>query len=351
MPIKVLIVDDSTFMCQILAKMVAEDSELTVVGIARDGKEALEKVAELQPDVVTLDVQMPNMDGLKCLVALMEQNPVPVIMVSNFTVSGAEPTVQALEYGAVDFVTKTSLNDTEAIFGIQTELIQKIKVAAKIKVSNLKTADTSKVAKPAKTKLDLLPSSISKIELITIGTSTGGPRALHRLLTLFPKDFPLGFIVAQHMPKDFTQVFAKRLNEQCKMEVAEAKTGDQIKPGKILIAPSGHQTQVLRSKNSLVVEVSDQPNLIYKPSVDHLLKSVATACGGNVLSIILTGMGADGAAGMEQLRKLGARTIAEAEESCVVFGMPRVAIERGGAEYIESLPNIFSRIIDILSES
>ena len=187
--------------------------------------------------------------------------------------------------------------------------------------------------------------------MLVIGTSTGGPKALHHLLPQFPSDFPLGILVGQHMPVDFTKIFSKRLDTYCELEVAEAKSGDQIKPGKILIAPSGKQTIVVRDKEALVVEVSDKPVLIYKPSLDHLFKSLASSCQGKLLAVILTGMGSDGAAGMKELRDLGARTIAESEESCVVFGMPRVAIQLGGVEYTESLFNVYQRIASIVEES
>jgi two-component system chemotaxis response regulator CheB len=349
MPIRVLIVDDSALIRQIFFRMLSNDPELMVVATARDGLDALKKVEDYKPDVVTLDVAMPNMDGLEFLTRIMENHPLPVIMVSSLTREGAEPTIKAFELGAVDFVTKSSATQLDNFEDIQHELIQKIKTAASIKEANL---GKLLVDIPGVDRSKLLPrtgfTQKSDLEMLTIGCSTGGPKALYYLLPLFPKDFPLGIVVAQHMPKDFTGVFAKRLNAICQLEVTEAKQGDQVLPGKILIAPSGKQSRVVREGNSLVIEVSETPELLYKPSVDHLFQSVTESCGGKVLSLILTGMGADGAAGMKKMRDLGARTIAEAEESCVVFGMPRVAIELGGAEYVESLPNIFYRITAIL---
>ncbi|HYH05023.1 MAG TPA: chemotaxis response regulator protein-glutamate methylesterase [Bacillota bacterium] len=350
MPIRVLIVDDSAFMRQIFFRMMSNDPELMVVGTARDGLDALKKIEHFKPDVVTLDVAMPNMDGLECLAKLMAENPLPVIMVSSLTIEGAEPTIRALELGALDYVTKSSATRLEDMDGIQQELIQKIKVAAGVKVSRLERPEPIKLAE---TKARKIPEPVFAqeidLELLAIGSSTGGPKALYYLLPLFPKTFPLGIVVAQHMPKDFTGVFAKRLNALCQLEVAEAKHGDKVEPGKILIAPSGYQSRVVKQGNSLVVHIFDQPEFLYKPSVDNLFHSLAEATKGKVLSIILTGMGSDGAAGMKKLRDLGARTIAEAEESCVVFGMPRVAIELGGAEYVESLPNIYTRITTIIN--
>jgi two-component system chemotaxis response regulator CheB len=349
MPIRVLIVDDSAFMRQIFFRMLINDPELMVVATARDGLDALKKIEDYKPDVVTLDVAMPNMDGLECLAKIMEKAPLPVIMVSSLTREGAEPTIKAFELGAVDFVTKSSTTQLDNIEDMQHELILKIKTAASVKGAKLGGLSAGFYGSN-RSKLHPRGEFAKKtdLEMFAIGCSTGGPKALYYLLPLFPPDFPLGIIVAQHMPKDFTGVFAKRLDAICQLEVDEAKHGDSILPGKILIAPSGKQSRVVRDGNSLRVEVSETPELIYKPSVDYLFQSVAESCGGKVLSLLLTGMGADGAAAMKKMRDLGARTIAEAEESCVVFGMPRAAIELGGAEYVESLPNIYSRIAAIL---
>ena len=350
MPIRVLIVDDSAFMRQIFFRMMSNDPELMVVGTARDGLDALKKIEQFKPDVVTLDVAMPNMDGLECLAKIMETNPLPVIMVSSLTIEGAEPTIRALELGALDYVTKSSATRLEDLERVQEELIKKIKVAAEVPVARLEMPGPVKVAKTGVSKIpEAVFAQKIDLELVAIGSSTGGPKALYYLLPLFPKNFPLGIVVAQHMPKDFTGVFAKRLNSLCQLEVVEAKHGDKIEPGKILIAPSGYQSRVVRQGNSLVIHIYDQPEFLYKPSVDNLFHSLAETTKGKVLGIILTGMGSDGAAGMKKLRDLGARTIAEAEESCVVFGMPRVAIELGGAEYVESLSNIYSRIVAILN--
>lgn len=345
MAVKILVVDDSVFAQQVLTDLLNDDSDLEVVGVAHDGVEALEKIESLHPDVITLDIEMPKMNGLECLARIMETNPLPVIMVSFLMVSGAKQTIEALELGAIDFVTKPS-KDTFTLVHIQKELIQKVKLAASIKVSKFK-----KVAAKKKALSEFLKPP-KNIELLTIGSSTGGPRALRDLLGMFPANFPLGTVIAQHMPKGFTKVFANHLNDVCDIEVSEAKNGDLVKPGRILIAPSGKQITIHRtSGNDLTVEIGDQPDLIYKPSVNHFLKSVAEVCGGRVLSVILTGMGSDGAISMQELRKLGARTIVEAEESCVVFGMPRAAMELGGAEYVESLPQIYPRIVEIIKEA
>lgn len=347
MPYKVLIVDDSLFVTEILSRMIDDDPELEVVGTARDGFEALDKITSLKPDVVTLDIEMPKLNGLDCLVKIMAQSPLPVIMVSHLTRGGAEPTLQALELGAVDFVTKVSDSDPEAILAIRNELIPKLKIAAGIERSKLRISSPHPVSGGPR-PLPEMPSD--HLELLVIGASTGGPRALDHLLMLLPNNFPLGILVAQHMPKDFTKVFAGRLNGRCELNVAEVKSGEEIKPGKILIAPSGYQTEVVRRGNALVAEVFDYPNQLYKPSVDVLFKSVALACGAKTIAVILTGMGSDGAAGILELRHCGARTIAEDEASCVVFGMPKAAIATGGIEFVESLPEIFNRIVQIMKD-
>jgi two-component system chemotaxis response regulator CheB len=356
MAIRVLIVDDSAFMRQIFFRLLSNDPELTVVATARDGVDALSKIGQYHPDVVTLDVAMPNMDGLECLAQIMHDHPVPVIMVSSLTSEGAEPTIRSLELGAVDYVAKPSTIGTEEIESIQQELIQKVKATAGVAITKLERTGSSWEHKKLSSVAPQLFSppltaAMLDLELLTIGSSTGGPKALYHLLPQLPADFPVGVVVAQHMPKDFTGIFAKRLNVLCQVEVVEGQDGDRIEPGKVLIAPSGRQTRVVRQNDLLVLQVSDQPGMLYKPSVDYLLESIAESCRGQVISIILTGMGSDGAVGMKKLRDLGARTIAEAEESCVVFGMPRVAIELGGAEYVESIFDIYARVCLILEES
>ena len=323
---------------------------IAVIGTAFDGEDALQKISSLQPDVITLDVEMPKMNGLDCLAKIMEQSPLPVIMVSYLTTKGAEVTLKALELGAIDFVSKptTEGQEAESLDNIKHELIQKIRIAAEIRIA--KIATTPKIPAVANKEQAFPINKALSFDLLAIGASTGGPKALYYLLAQLPKNFPLGIIIAQHMPKDFTGFFAKRLNDYCNLEVAEARAGDEIKPGKVLIAPSGYQTKLKRVGKSLIVEVSDQPKLILKPSVDHLFKSIAESCQGRVLGLLLTGMGVDGGLGMQQIRNLGARTIAQDEESCIVYGMPRAAVEMGGAEFVENLTNIYTRIQSIINE-
>jgi two-component system chemotaxis response regulator CheB len=348
--IRVLVVDDSALSRQVLTDMLESEPGISVAGSACDGEEALQKVRSLKPDVMTLDVEMPKLNGIDCLAKVMEESPLPVIMVSYLTTEGAEVTLKSLELGAIDFVYKKNSAEHNAgsLDDIKQELIQKIRVAAEI--GPAKIAVISK--KPVSTEKPLTfpaPKAL-KQELVAIGSSTGGPKALYFLLAQLPKNFPLGIIIAQHMPKDFTGFFAKRLNDYSSLEVCEAKSGDEIKPGRVLIAPSGYQTKVKRMGDRLLVEVSEEPKLILKPSINHLFGSIAEICQERVLGILLTGMGVDGGLGMQQLRRLGARTIAQDEESCIVYGMPKAAVEMGGAEFVESLSAIYSRMVSIINE-
>lgn len=343
MSIKVLVVDDSSFMRQVLSKILAADPLIEVVGVAKDGAEALVEIDEKNPDVITMDIEMPTMDGLTCLEALMSKSPKPVIMVSVLTIEGAEPTIKALELGAIDFITKPSDKSAkEEIEAIGEELIRKIKEAAKVRPDQLK-----KVI-PAASRIRSI-SNVNDMDMVAIGTSTGGPRALYYLLPQFPKDFPIGIVVAQHLPPGFTKIFAERLNALCKLQVKEAETGDRVEAGKILIAPSGFQTLIRRDAKGLCIEVSEEPVSLYKPSVDVLFDSMADSVADKALGIIMTGMGGDGAKGMKKMHDAGAQTIAESESSCVVFGMPKVAIEAGGVDHIESLTDIFDRLVVMMS--
>ncbi len=349
MPIRVLVVDDSALIRQVLSDILNKEADITVVGTANDGEDALSKIKILKPDVITLDIEMPKMNGLDCLAKIMEQLPTPVIMVSYLTTEGAEYTLRALEMGAIDFVTKPNAPEPDAasLDNVAIDLILKIRTASEVHLA--------KIVSPSPLIESLAQQSIEvnkglKYDLLAIGASTGGPKALYYLLTQFPEDFPLGVIIAQHMPKGFTGFFAKRLDTYCKLEVVEAKTGDEMKPGRVLIAPAGYQTKLSREGERLVVEVSEEPKLILKPSVNYLFESIAEVCGSKALAVLLTGMGVDGGTGMQHLHQLGSRTIAQDEASCVVYGMPRAAVELGGADYIESLTEIYGRIVNLLNE-
>lgn len=340
--IRVMVVDDSAFMRQVITKMLEKDPEIQVVGFATDGMDALQKLDSLKPDVLTMDLEMPRMDGLTCLGKVMTTNPHPVVIVSSWAVQGAEPTLRALEIGAVDFVTKPSAEPTDKMWDLEYQLIRKVKAAAKVPVSRLLPLKSKAVSTPLRPE-SILQGTFQAPQIVAIGASTGGPRALQTILTSLPENFPVGLVIAQHMPKDFTRIFAQRLDSICQIRVKEAQTGDEIKPGLALVAPSGHQMEVRRQYEHLDVVIHDAPS-IFKPSVDLMMESLVPATGSRTLAVLLTGMGSDGAKGLKALKDLGARTITEAEETCIVYGMPRAAVALGASEFSLPLPMISEAI-------
>ncbi len=329
---KVLIVDDSAVMRQILKQILSEDASIEVVGVASDPLLAREKVLRLQPDVLTLDVEMPRMDGLTFLEKLMRAHPMPVVMISSLTERGCQTTVRALELGAVDFVSKPKIDVADGTIQLAGEIIEKVKAAAKAKIIGLRKKISGGTPRP------LAPHALirSTHQVIAIGASTGGTEALRDVLEPLPPDSP-GIVIVQHMPEKFTRSFADRLDSLCRVRVKEAEDGDRILPGHALIAPGNYHMEVLRSGADYRVRVfSGEPVNRHRPSVDVLFRSCARYLGSNAVGVILTGMGADGARGLLEMREAGARTVAQDEASCVVFGMPKEAIALGAAE--ETLP-------------
>lgn len=347
--VRVLVVDDSALVREILSRGLAMDSRIEVVGTASDPYVARDKIVQLKPDVLTLDVEMPRMDGVDFLRRLMPQYPLPVLMVSALTQRGKQITLEALEAGAVDFVTKPSTDVARGLSTMIKELREKVKAIASVDVSHWKR-DRSKIkSRPKIASSRALAESTDKV--IAIGASTGGTEALRRVLTELPGNTP-GIVVVQHMPAGFTQMFADRLNDQCAMEVREAKTGDRVLAGRVLIAPGDYQLEVKRSGG--IYQVNCRPGekvCGHRPSVDVMFRSVAQFVGTNAVGVMLTGMGADGADAMVEMRKLGARTMAQDEASSVVFGMPKEAYVRGGAEKLVPLDNISDEILKLLSSS
>ncbi len=341
--IRVLVVDDSAFMRNALTKMIASDHEFHVVGTARDGVEAVDKVISLRPDIVTLDVEMPRMNGLEALRLIMDKNPVPVVMVSSLTTEGAETTLEALDIGAVDFIPKNLSDISGDILKIKENLLRKLKILGRLK-PRLKKRSISRDLPPLKIR----HTGERRISVVAIGSSTGGPRALQEILPKLPENFPVPILVAQHMPKNFTGPFAERLNQLSRITVKEAEDGEPIEPGKALIAPGGRHIGVSRGK-ALKVQVRVMPDngeSIYKPSVDILLKEVSRVYPGRVLGVILTGMGHDGLEGIKEMKKEGGRTIAESEETCVVYGMPKSVVEAGLADKVLPINEIAGEIIN-----
>lgn len=340
MAIRVLIVDDSATARAVLTEILGSDPMIEVVGTASDAYVARDKIVELHPDVICLDVEMPRMDGITFLKRLMHYMPLPVIMVSSLTQSGAKTTLAALEAGAIDFVPKPHSHIYDGKEEMRDELIAKIKIASKVNVRQRALGDTAHANTTA------LSETTHKI--LAIGASTGGTEALKDVLMGLPRNAP-GTVIVQHMPANFTGPFAERLNSLCSMEVREARNGDSIVPGVALIAPGDYHMVVRRSGARYYVEIGSGDKISgHRPSADVLLNSVAKIAGSNAIGVLLTGMGGDGAKGLLAMRKAGARTIGQDEASCVVYGMPKVAYELGAVEKQLSLHKIANGILELL---
>ncbi len=334
--IKVLIVDDSALVRQVLSKGLQQDAAIEVVGTAADPFQATELINKFHPQVLTLDVEMPRMNGIEFLKRLMARYPLPVIMVSSLTDTNSKVTLEALHYGAVDFVLKPSSNIRNGLQLMLTELREKIKQAAKANVRTL----VKNFQNSTTYKVKFNRSSEPKTEVIAIGASTGGTEALQILLKAMPADAP-GMVVVQHMPAGFTKMFARRLNDLTELTVKEATTGDQLEPGKVLIAPGNYHMQLLKIESNYQVICREGERVNgHRPSVDVLFRSVARHAGSMAIGILLTGMGQDGAEGMLEMRRNGARTVAQDEATSVVFGMPRAAYLNGAAERLASIYEI-----------
>ncbi|HTZ83604.1 MAG TPA: chemotaxis response regulator protein-glutamate methylesterase [Candidatus Acidoferrales bacterium] len=323
--VRVLVVDDSALMRKLIPQMLAADDLIDVVGTAMDGSFCLKKIEELKPSVVTLDLEMPGMNGIDTLKEIMRRQPVPVIVFSSHSTEGASVTMKALGLGAFDFVTKPK-DATAHMAETARELIAKVKAAAECK---LKPRMLSGVP-PKPEKVAAAAGSPTKV--IGIGVSTGGPQALEYVLSQLPGDFPGAIAVVQHMPDGFTDMFARRLDEICPLRVKEAQSGDLLQPGRVLICPGSRHMKVKRLPLGDIAVLSDEPRVNgHRPSVDVLLRSLAEEFRTNAVGILMTGMGDDGAEGLGAIKKEGGMTVAQNEESCVVYGMPKAAIERGYA--------------------
>lgn len=337
--VRVLIVDDSAFVRDVLCKEISRDSDIEVVGTAPDPYVARDKIVKLKPDVVTLDIEMPRMDGITFLKKLMQHYPLPVIVISSLTSESAETAYEALEAGAVEVMNKPT--SAYSVGDISIRLIDKIKAASRVSVKK-KVAKQRSSKKPA-----VLAMKKTTDKVVVIGASTGGTVALQKLLTAMPRMCP-PIVVVQHMPEGFTQQFANRLDALCECEIKEAEDGDSLIPGRVIIARGNYHTLLRRSGARYYVQVKPGPLVSrHRPSVDVLFKSAAKFAGGNVIGVILTGMGRDGAAGMKQMCGVGAKTIAQDEESCVVYGMPKEAVDAGGVNFVLPLEQIAQKIIKL----
>lgn len=349
--IKLLIVDDSAIVRQALTAVFSSDKDIEVIGTAADPFYAAQKLQKDVPDVMTLDIEMPRMDGLTFLKKVMSQYPIPVVIISSLTASGTETGMKALEYGAVDIITKPQLSSREFYEESRIRLCDVVKAAAKAKIKRLQgnrfTATTPIKVEPKYSADAVLPKSSGNLSMlktteivIAIGASTGGTEALKELLEVLPADSP-GIVIVQHMPEVFTRSFAQRLNEICQISVKEAENGDTVIRGRALIAPGNKHTLLKRSGARYYVEVKDGPLVNrHRPSVDVLFRSTARYAGRNAIGVIMTGMGADGAKGLLEMKEAGAKTAAQDEKTCVVFGMPKEAIKLGAAQKVLPLQQL-----------
>ena len=349
--IRVLLVDDSVFMRKLLSDLFAAEPDFTVIDTARNGKDAVEKVKKLKPDLVTMDVEMPVMDGLQSLEIIMRDTPVPIVMVSSLTRDGAEATIRALELGAVDFVAK-SAGPISSISGIRNELLDKCRAAAQANVTQL----VKKMKSSVTTVKPFLPPVQSAIKptderLVAIGTSTGGPRALQEILSKLQGNLPCGLVIVQHMPPGFTKSLSERLNSLSALTVKEAQNNDVIRNGTAFIAPGDYHMTLEREGNTTVVKLDQKPPIGgHRPAVDPMMESVAKIYGQRAIGVILTGMGHDGSKGITAIKKQQGYTIAEDQSTSVVFGMPKSAIELGVVDKIAPLTAIANEITKLVTK-
>jgi len=359
-PIRILIVDDSAFMRKALSMMLESDPMIKVIGTARNGEEGVAKVKQLKPDLVTMDVEMPRMDGLTALRQIMASEPVPVMMVSSITTDGASATLDALDLGAVDFIPKQMSYVSLDIVKIKDDLIAKIKnivsrkhiLMARFRQRRIRHKDYS--GHPASaTAVAAVPPPAPRhpgkkshhVGIIAVGSSTGGPPALQMMITALPRNLPVGVLIAQHMPPTFTKSLAERLDGLSKVSVKEAADGDPIEPGCVLIAPGGRHMTVRRYGGRARVIVSEEPaDTLYKPCVDVMMNSIADGYKAGVLGVMLTGMGSNGVDGARNIKGQGGIMLAQSEESCVVYGMPRAVVDANLADLVLPIDHMAAEI-------
>jgi two-component system, chemotaxis family, protein-glutamate methylesterase/glutaminase len=345
--IRVVVVDDSAYVRKVVREILSRSPFIEVVGAARDGHEALDLVEQLNPDVVTCDLIMPELDGVGFVREQMKRRPVPIIIMS-IANETAEAALAALDLGAVDFVQKPTALASEKIFEVSTELIEKVKAAGQIslnKIPGLPLPEKVVSSEPV-TKID----GNHSVDLVVIGISTGGPQALKRLIPQFPADFPVPIVMVMHMPVGYTEMYAAKLNEQSNLEVREAAEGDKVKPGRVFLAPAGRHLSLKRDgSGNVVVHLDSRPfNTLHKPSVDVLFQSAAEVYGNRVLGVVMTGMGSDGKQGAAWIKAQGGLVFTEAESSCVVYGMPGVVAEAGLSDRSVPLEEMAQAISEVV---
>ena len=364
--IRVLVVDDSAFMRKVISDMVNSDSGMEVIVTAKDGMDAIEKAEKFHPDVITLDIEMPKMDGLEALNKLTQGLKIPVIMFSSLTKEGAKVTLTALEKGAFDFLPKPDNAYFSSFDDVRVELSEKIKAASRVNLSNLldrnlSVPDVRKNIEIQKKRIEMSieqqtvpiggdPNRHVLHKVVAIGTSTGGPRALQEVIPLLPKNLNAAVLIVQHMPPNFTKSLAERLNSMSNIEVKEAENGEEILTGRAYIAPGSYHMKVkAKNSESYVIELDQNPNVEgHRPSATYMMKAVAPIFANKLVGVIMTGMGGDGSDGMVDIKKYGGKTIAEDESTCVVFGMPKVAISKNAVDYVVPLNKIAEQIVKLV---
>jgi two-component system chemotaxis response regulator CheB len=339
--LRVLVVDDSAYIRKVIRQMLGRSPFIEVVGAARSGEEALELVVDLRPDVVTVDLIMPGMGGLGFIREQMTRKPIPIVVVS-IANETSQMVLDALDSGAIDVVQKPSALATEKVFEMSDDLIEKVKTAGSVQLASMKTSESQ-------SRLEFKSPTNPALDMVVIGISTGGPQALKYLIPLFPRDFALPVAVVMHMPPGYTELYAKRLNELAALEVCEAQEGAAVRKGCVLIAPAGRHLTFLRSGSSVAAHLDAQPfDTLHRPSVDVMFRSAAETFGKGTLGIVMTGMGEDGKEGAGWIKAKGGIVFAEAEESCVVFGMPRAIIDAGLANRIVPLPEMLGALLEVV---
>jgi len=357
---KLLVVDDSAFMRKLISDFFIDNKLIEVIGIARNGKDAIEKIKTLQPDVITLDVEMPVMNGLEALQRIMEETPVPVVMLSSTTKSGAESTIQAMEYGAVDFIAKPSGTISLDLHKIKVELVEKVEHAARVSINKIQKSSLMplknripkniEVKKKTETNKEINWDK-SKKKIVLIGTSTGGPRALQEVITKLPSNIKAPVLIVQHMPAGFTKSLAQRLNQLSAIEVKEAQDGDLLQDGHAYIAPGGFHMRIQKRMSAYYIVLDDKepPRAGHRPAVDVLFEDNSQFNDFDKIAVIMTGMGSDGSLGLTQLKKRGnVVAIAESANTCIVYGMPKAAVETNLVNEVVDLDQVAKTIIQYL---
>jgi len=344
--IRVLVIDDSAYNREAIVQMLESDPGIEVVGRATNGEEGLKEALALKPDVITLDLEMPKMDGFTFLRILMSRSPTPVIVVSSY--SRKQNVFKALELGALDFIAKPTRYLSPELHKIRDEMLEKVLMVRQLFTSNIQMRVQERTTLAEVTDAGAGPSREAppRMGIVVVGASTGGPPALQTFLQMLPRDLPLAYLVAQHMPENFTRAFADRLNRYTSLEVCEASGGEEIVPGRVFVAPGGRNLTVVSKSGDLQCEVVEsRKGAKYVPSIDALFRSAASLAGKRVLGILLTGMGSDGREGIRTIKQAGGRTVAESEETAVIFGMPKEAIDSGEVDVVLRLDEVAGEVV------